>query len=577
MISASLPPLERRWVGVPAPERSTVEQLRRDLSLPEPLCRLLAQRGHGSPDAARAFLRPHSAQIEAPAQLAGVADATARLRRALNERETVLVHGDYDVDGICGAALLVRALGMMGIRAVPFVPRRLQDGYDLTDAGIGAARTAGAALILTVDCGIVAHAAIARARAAGIDVVVSDHHTPSDTLPETNAVVNPHRPDCTYPNKGLCGTGVAWKLCCALAAELGFPEDRLHALLDLVAVATVADLMPLLGENRTLVRWGLRVLARTPNAGLRALLSATGLDDRPELGASEVGYVLAPRLNAVGRLGDAMQGVRLLLTDDPSEAARIAALLEAENRRRQTVDRATLREALDALERGYDPARDRGVVLAAEGWHPGVIGIVASRVVERIHRPVVLIALDGGGEARGSARSIAGFHLHDALLGCAEHLVRFGGHRYAAGCSILPGRVEPFRAAFNARAHRDTGEDAPVPEIRIDAELRLAEADGELVRMLRHLGPFGPGNPAPVFAARGVRVGSGARVVGGGHLKLGLTSDSGALDAIGFGMGSRLGGELHEGAVMDAAFRLEENHWGGRTSVQAKLIDVRPA
>ncbi|HEX5726728.1 MAG TPA: single-stranded-DNA-specific exonuclease RecJ, partial [Longimicrobiaceae bacterium] len=399
-------PPARRWVPPPSADRAAVERLCQELRLPAALCRLLVQRGFGETAAARDFLRPHPGQIHPPALLAGMGDAVARIRRAIAAGETILVHGDYDVDGICATALFVRALGKMGARAVPFVPRRLVDGYDLSDAGVRAAREQGATLILTGDCGIVAHEAVARARAAGIDVIVTDHHTPGPTLPDAAAVVNPNRRDCPYPDKGLAGVGVAYKLCCAVAAEVGYPQERLHSFLDLVAVATIADIAPLSGENRTLVRWGLKVLPETPNPGLRALLAATGLAGKGEVSAAQVGFVLAPRINAVGRMGEALRGVRLLTTDDPREADEIAQVLETENRWRQTVDGQTLREAMAALEATYDPERDRGVVLASEGWHPGVIGIVASRVVERIHRPTVLVALSGRDDGKGSARSI---------------------------------------------------------------------------------------------------------------------------------------------------------------------------
>lgn len=504
-------------------------------------------------------------------------DAVARLRRAIHSGETILVHGDYDVDGICATAISTRALTAMGARAIPFVPHRIRDGYDLSDAGIGAARAAGATLILTGDCGTVAHEAILRARRAGIEVIVTDHHTPSTSLPDAIAVVNPNRPDCGYPERGLAGAGVAYKLCCALAEEIGFPEERLRPLLDLVAMATIADLAPLTGENRALVRWGLRILAQTRNLGLRALIRSAGLADAAEISAAQVGFVLAPRLNAVGRMGEAMLGVRLLLSDDAREAAEIAQLLEEENRVRRTVDGETLADALRIVDREFDPARDRGVVLAREGWHPGVIGIVASRVVERIHRPVVLIALNGAGEARGSARSIPGFHLHDAIRDCAEHLVRFGGHRAAAGCSILPERIAAFRAAFDARARSVLEDDDLIPQLRVDLELSLAEADGELLRMLRHAGPFGMGNPTPVFAVRGAVLAGPPRLVGKNHLKLVLSAGGTTLDAIGFGMAERLGEAGGSGGRLDVAFRLEENRWNGNTRLQAKVADFRPA
>jgi single-stranded-DNA-specific exonuclease len=445
----------RRWI-FPAPaDEARVDRLCRELRLPGALCRLLVARGYGEPESVREFLRPHAGQVHPPLMMAGMPEAVERILRAVRQGETILAHGDYDVDGICSTALFVRALRMMGARAVPFVPHRLQDGYDLSDAGIRAAQKLGATLILTGDCGIVAHEAIERARAAGIDVVVTDHHTPGPTLPPAAAVVNPNRADCPYPDKGLAGVGVAFKLCQAVAGALGFPPERLNAFLDLVAVATVADLAPLTGENRALVRWGLKVLPQTPNPGLRALLQATGLGGRNEITATQVGFVLAPRINAVGRRGEAMHCVALLTTDDEREAERIAQQLEEDNRWRQAEEAGTVKQALELLERGFDPARDWGVVLADERWHPGVIGIVASRLVERIHRPTVLIAL-GAGEGKGSARSIPGFHLNEAMRAQLERgkATRQAGQRSSRLAALTPRERDVLRGIVQGMTNK---------------------------------------------------------------------------------------------------------------------------
>jgi single-stranded-DNA-specific exonuclease len=567
----------RRWVFPAHPDEARVERISRELRLPPALSRLLVVRGFGEPAAVREFLRPHLGQIHPPLLMAGMADAVERIVRAIRGAETILVHGDYDVDGICSTAVFVRSLRMMGAKAHPFVPHRLQDGYDLSEAGIRAAQAIEATLILTGDCGVVAHEAVRRACSLGIDVIVTDHHTPGPTLPECVAVVDPNRADCPYPDKSLAGVGVAWKVCCAVAEAVGFPVDRLQAFLDLVAVATVADLAPLTGENRALVRWGLRVLPQTPNPGLRALLRTTGLAGKGEITAAQVGYVLAPRINAVGRMGEALNGVRLLLTDDEREAEAIAQSLEMENRARQAVDADTLRQAMEALERWYDPDRHWGIVLAEDGWHPGVIGIVASRVVERIHRPTVLIALAGREDGKGSARSIPGFHLYEAMRACSGYLTRFGGHRMAAGCSIRPERVDDFREAFDAHAHAVLNPDQLVPEVRIDLEVELRHADDALARMLRHAGPFGPGNPTPVFAARSVYAAAPPRVAAERHLKLTLASHGSTMEAIGFNLAG-LGAEPWvAGGPLDVAFKLEENHYNGRTSLQAKIVDLRPS
>ena len=575
--SALWTPPAPRWVARAEPNPEVAATLARELELPAALCRLLALRGFTQADAAKRYLKPRLDELHDPFLMAGMTEAVARLRRAISNGEKIFVHGDYDVDGICSAALYTRVLRSLGATVQGFVPHRLTDGYDLGHAGVRAAAEFGATVILTGDCGIVAHEAVLAARDLGIDVIVTDHHTPGPQLPDCCAVINPNRSDCRYPEKGLAGVGVAFKLCQALAKTYGLPHDALWYYLDLVAVATIADLAPLTGENRTLTRFGLKVLKESRNPGLAALLHTAGLGEHAVLAAGQISHVLAPRINAVGRMGQALRGVRLLLTDDPREADAIAAELEAENRWRQTVDGQTLKEAMGVLERSFDPGRDYGIVLANDGWHPGVIGIVASRVVERIHRPTVLIALNGGEDGKGSARSIGGFHLYEAIRACGEHLTRFGGHRMAAGCSIRPERVDAFRDAFNTHAHAVLRPEQLIPEVRIDLEVELHHADESLARMLRHAGPFGAGNATPVFAARRVGVVDGPRIVGQNHLKLTIGGNGRTMDAIGFNMGERSQEPWLSGGHLDVAFKLEEHHYNGRASLQAKLVDLRPA
>ncbi len=574
---STVPPLARSWraggAGV-APE--AVARLVRELRLPEPLCRLLVSRGHDRPDLARAFLRPSLSDLHEPSRLAGVAAAVARLEQAIDRRETILVHGDYDVDGICAAALYTRALRRLGASVVPFVPHRVRDGYDLGRAGLRRAVEADARLILTADCGIVAHDAVAAAAQAGVDVVVTDHHVPAPLLPPAVAVVNPKRADCDYPNGVLSGAGVAYKVSLALARARGVSDDEVHYLLDLVALATVADVMPLRGENRVMTRFGLRLLRESRWPGLRALLVSAGLGDGP-LTAGHLSHWLAPRLNAVGRLEDADTGLQLLLSDG-TEAGALAAELEETNARRQAVDGEILDQALTMLGGWYDPTRDRAIVLTGEGWHPGVIGIVASRLVERYHRPTVLIACPpGGAVARGSARSIPGFDLLAAVRSCGSHLERFGGHAAAAGFDVRGEAIEAFSAAFADHA-RTLLPQEPVPDLRIDLEIRLDEVTPELVRYLAYAGPFGPGNPTPVFAIRGLTVDS-ATAVGRDrqHLRLRVRDGDRTLGAIGFGMTPTHGAQARPGAVVDMAAQLQEDEWRGQKRIQAKLVDLRSA
>lgn len=572
-----LTPGPARWVVPPPPDPSEVRKLAAALRLPEPLCRVLVARDIVRPDDAKRYLRPLLEHLHPPEGLRDASEAARRMLAAARGGETVLVHGDYDVDGVSAAALLTRWLRRLGAAVVPFVPHRLRDGYDFGEAGLNAARQAGASLIVTADCGVVANEWVGRATGEGIDVVVTDHHAPGDQLPDALAVVNPNRPDCPYPEKGLSGTGVAFKVISLVAREAGVPEEELLPSLELVALATVADLVPLSGENRVMVRHGLRALARTTTPGLRALLDMAELDE-DAVDAGRVGYVIAPRINAAGRMGDADEALRLLLTDDPEEARRLARLLDDHNTRRREEDRRTLEEAMELLAERYDPERDYGVVLASEGWHPGVIGIVASRVVERIHRPVVMVALDGD-TGRGSARSIPGFHLFDALDACREHMERFGGHRHAAGMDVRREALPALERAFNEEARRRLDPADLVPRIRVDLELPAGDPlqglDLKTAHLMRHLGPHGVGNARPVFVARDVEV-AGARVVGRGHLKLTLRRGDGVLEAIGFDLAERHPG-LAPGDRVDVVFQLRVNEYRGRRAPQARLVDLRPA
>lgn len=560
-----------RWVVAPRPDPVAVNRLAAQLGLPTALAALLVQRGQDTESAARSFLRPAVTELSDPHALAGMAEAVDAITSTVRAGGTILVHGDYDVDGQCATALLTRALRAAGADVVGFVPHRLRDGYDFGPAGLAAAQRLGASLVVTCDCGITAVDAVRDARATGIGVVVTDHHLPGPELPPALAVVDPQRDDDTSTARVLCGTGIAFKLVQALVPALGLPPNLPYHLLDLVALATVADVVPLLGENRILVRHGLRLLAESRWPGLRALVEAAGLAGR-ELRAGHMGYMLGPRLNAVGRIGDAADGLRLLLTDDPDEAIALARRLEGLNVERQSLDHRILEEALIQVEQAGDPERDAGFVLAGDGWHPGVVGIVASRVVERYGRPAFLIAFDGD-VGKGSGRSISRFDLHAALHACGDLLERYGGHQMAAGLTIRRDRLDEFRERFGGIAREALGPDDLGPEQRVDLEIDLAEATYGLERMARHLEPCGAGNPSPVFGARGVRF-TGRSRVGNGHLKGVLDDGETRLAAIGFQWADRVPW-LADGLV-DAAFRLESDEWNGHARLQARLCALSP-
>lgn len=561
---------------MPAPER--VARLADELSLPPLLAALLVQRGCDEPDVARRFLRPSLDELADPGRMRGMGAAVEAIVRAVREGRGLLVHGDYDVDGQCATAILTRALRAAGARVTPFVPHRRRDGYDFGSAGLAAAVEAGAGLIVTCDCGITAVDPVRRAREAGVEVVVTDHHLPGAELPPATAIVDPQLPDDESGLTMLCGAGIAFKLVQALIEPLGLPA-RMHLhLLDYAALATVADVVDLTGENRPLVRHGLRVLAESRWPGLRALTAASGVSPA-ELRASHLGFRLGPRLNAAGRLDDAAMGLQLLLTDDADEAARLAGRLDALNKERQALDDRTLAEALEQVDRMADPDRDAGLVLSREGWHPGVVGIVASRVVERYGRPAFLVAFEGE-VGKGSGRSIPAVDLHGMLTQCADLLDRFGGHHMAAGLTIRKDRLEEFRHRFAAAVDRAVPRDALVPEQRVDLVVSLGQITEDLERLCRYLEPCGTGNPGPVFGVRNAAF-LRPQVVGSNHLRgvlvdASLPSGTPGLSAIGFQWADRADHALRGGRV-DATFQLDRNEYRGESVLQARIRTLAPA
>jgi single-stranded-DNA-specific exonuclease len=569
-------PASKRWIDGPA-AGPAAEALGRALGLHPLAARVLAARGHQEAAAATAFLAASLADLPDPFLMKGMEAAVERIVRAIESGERIAAYGDYDVDGVTSTVLLAGFLRAAGADVVTYTPHRLVEGYGLNTGAVEQLAGQGVGLVVSLDCGITSVEEVRAAAALGLDTVVVDHHTVPVELPAAAAILNPHQPGCDYPYKDFAAVGVTFALVMALRRRLrergrfgaGRAEPNLKEALDLVALGTVADVVPLTGANRILVRWGLEQVARTRRPGLKALKRVAGLAEGAPVAAGQVGFRLAPRINAAGRLDDAGRGVRLLLDADPAQARRLAEELDRENQARQEIERRMLEEALAdataAVARGV-----RGLVLAREGWHPGVVGIVAARVAERFHRPAVLIGLvDGVG--KGSGRSIEGFHLYDALAACQGHLTRFGGHRHAAGVTLEPGRVEAFRAAFEAHAAAALSEEQLVPRCRIDGWVEEGELTPRAAEDLEKLGPWGAGHPEPVFAL--TTAAGRARTVGAQQQHLKLTVGRG-LDAIGFGLGGHA--PLCQGRV-DLAFTLGFDDWDGVKRLQLKLRDLRPA
>jgi single-stranded-DNA-specific exonuclease len=548
------------WTIRPCPHRQATA-LAQELGLNEITASVLVRRGYGDPEEARAFLAGEL-PLHDPYLLGDMQVAVEHIRAAVAAGKRICVHGDYDVDGICATVLAVFVLRELGAEVEWHLPSRFDEGYGVSGQTLERLAEEGCGLVLTVDCGISAVEEIHHARELGLDVIVTDHHRPGEQLPDCPIVAT--RPS-GYPFPELCGTGVVYKLGQAL---LGTDADALRRQLDLVALATIADVVPLVGENRSLAIAGLRGLARTQKPGLRALMKVARVDPAA-VDAGAVGFRLAPRINAAGRLGHPRAALELLLTEDREEARRLADRLEELNRDRQAVEDKILRAAIAEVEEWPEAKRpQRGYVVWGEDWHEGVIGIVASRLVERYHRPVVLIA-GTEGLWKGSGRSIPSFDLHGALAACAHHLERFGGHRAAAGLSISPEELEPFAEAFAAQAEGLVGEEDLLPTTIIDAVLpRGARLTLDLCEELRRLAPFGLGNPAVTLLAPACELGDLATVGDGKHLRFRVHRDGrDAGSAIAFGQGTKLDRYRRVG-LYDVAFRLEENRWNGTVAPQ---------
>jgi single-stranded-DNA-specific exonuclease len=549
---------EGTWTIRPCP-RPEVRALAQALGLRETTASVLVRRGYGDPEAARAFLAAERPRHD-PVLLGDVEEACELLRRRIADGGRICVHGDYDVDGICATALAVTVLRALGAPVEWHLPSRFEEGYGLSRETLARLAVDECSLVLTVDCGITAVEEIAEARSAGLDVIVTDHHRPGETLPDCPIVAT--RPS-RYPFPELCGTGVVFKLLGALVDD----ESLLEEHLDVVALATVADVVPLVDENRALVTDGLRRLARTTKPGLRALMRAAAVDPAA-VDAAAIGFRLAPRINAAGRLGHPAAALDLLLTEDAEEARRLARELESLNRDRQAVEDRILRDAVRQVEEWPEGRRRRlGYVLAGEDWHRGVIGIVASRLADRFHRPVVLIAGGEGDEWAGSGRSIPAFDLHGALAACSSLLGRWGGHRAAAGLSIDPANVDAFAEAFAEHAAGMLGDEDLEPVLAVDGVVHGRELTLDLCEELERLAPFGLGNPGITLLAVGCELSDLGAVGEGKHLRLAVTAGGARSGAIAFGRGAQLD-RFRRGGRYDVAFKLAANRWNGTVAPQ---------
>ncbi len=565
--------MKKLWKVNPV-DRGLIEALARELGILPLTARLLINRGLVSADRASVFLRPELSHLHDPFLLKDMDLAVERIVSALGAGEKIAVYGDYDVDGTTASAVLYQFFRELGVTPVCYMPRRLKEGYGLNMEALKRLGHEGVKVVITVDCGITDIEEVRFARSMGMDVIITDHHEVPERLPDASAVINPKQPGCRFPFKGLAGVGVAFNLVVALRARLrknGWfrgEVPNLKRYLDLVCIGTVADMVPLVDENRVFVSFGLGELRHTKRVGLRALKDAAGLGSSG-LSSESIAYQIAPRINAAGRLGDAKKAFRLLTTEDPAEARALARELDSENSKRQRIEEETLSEALEMLG---GEVSEKGIVLSREGWHPGVIGIVASRLVDRFFRPVVLIALDDG-VGRGSVRGIEPFDVIEGLRNCSDHLERYGGHKAAAGLTLSEEQMEAFRRSFLDYIDRAVTEEDLVREIKLDAVISLNELDLRALDEIQKLSPHGCANREPLLGVTGADILS-TEVVGARHLRFRVRHDNSMRSGIGFGLA-----DLHpiRGSGFDIAFHPYLDEWQGMKSPRLRIKDIRPA
>ena len=570
-----MPAIPPRWHTLPCDDAAATT-LAAALGVAPLVARLLCQRGLADPELASRFLNPSLEHLHDPLALADMHLAVDRIMGAIAQRERIAIHGDYDVDGVTSTVILRRALELLGADVVHFIPERLKDGYGLQPAAIERLHAEGVRLVISVDCGIRGADAARRARDLGVDLIITDHHEPDATLPPAFAIINPKRTDCRYPDKDLAGVGVALKLVQALCRQAD-RESWLPGFIKIAAIGTLADVVPLVGENRVIAKVGLDLLSRGPHkVGLRSLLDICGLAGKT-IDSYHISFMVAPRVNAAGRMSTPDIATRLLLASDEAlaeEVRQLAMQLDSENIRRQEEEAEILTAAKKVVTSDPEVGARSVLVVAGDGWHRGVIGIVASKLVDTFHRPAIVLSVEDG-VAHGSCRSIPGFDMLGALERCGHLFIRFGGHKQAAGLALEAERIRELRRAINDVADETLGPDDLMPRLRIDADLTFRGITGGVAAGVASLAPFGAGNPRPVFAARRVEIIDGPRKLKERHLKMALKQDGRIFRAIAWRSAERHDYLAEHKAALDVAFSLEQNQYNGETYVELTLADLR--
>jgi len=564
--------MQKRW-SIQTDDKQKTGSLQQVLKIHPILCKILCQRGIDDFDKAKGFFRPDLTQLHDPWLMKDMDKAVTRITAAINANEKILVFGDYDVDGTTAVACMYQFLKTIHDNVDYYIPHRYREGYGVSKAGIDHAKENNFSLILSLDCGIKSVDLIAYAAELGIDFIVCDHHMPDKEMPAAAAILNPKQHDCNYPYKELCGCGVGFKLITALAESMKLPADSVYRFLDLVAVAIAADIVPITGENRILAFYGLKKANENPNFGIRALGQLSGLRD--ELHINNLVFIIAPRVNAAGRMDDASKAVRMFVANNYEEALQYAEKLHSDNTDRKEADSNTTQEALALIEENIQWTTNKSTVLYQPHWHKGVVGIVASRVIERYYRPTIILT-QSGDYAAGSARSVPGFNLYEAIHACKEHLLGYGGHFAAAGMTLETGNIEAFRSRFEEVVASTIHPDMLIPEIVIDAEISFSEINWPFYNILCQMEPFGPENLRPVFIARHVSDTGYSRIVKEQHLRFSVRQGSFNFSGIGFNMADKYQ-FLQARQPVDIVFKIDVNEWNGEKNLQLRVLDCKPS
>ena len=562
-----------RW-KIKQPSEDHVASLKKEFNTSEIIAKVLANRGIESLKSSHNFFNPSNDQLHDPFMMKNMDIAVNRISKNIQNQKPILIFGDYDVDGTTGASLLY--LGLKDLNAIVeyYIPHREKEGYGLSSGGIDYAHSIGADLLITCDCGINAFQPVDYANEHEVDIIITDHHIPDKKLPNAYAVLNPKQKGCEYPFKGLCGCGVAFKLISALSEKSGIGQNVGLNYLDLVALATSADMVPILDENRVLVHWGLDQLEESKSPGIHQLLVQTGLVGE-SLNVGKLVFGLAPKINAAGRMGDANRTVELLTTSDKTRAEELASILVRENKRRQLIQEDIVNDAIRLVHSQVDLENNKVVIIGSKGWHPGVVGIVASRIKDEFSRPAIVIAFDKEGIGKGSARSIPHLDLYEALSYAAKFLEGYGGHPMAAGLTVREDKFENFKSLFLRNANKILTNDDLIPAISIDGEMALTDINSRFMRFLEKLGPFGPGNMRPKFVSRNLSISGQPRLMGNGeHIRFIVGQNGRNYPAVGFKLSSHYE-DLIRGVPVDIAYVVEVNQWQGQSNIQLNVRDIQ--